>query len=561
MGRLDPLSDTAAADQYIPCPASEKVLDDLEAALDADARFAVLSGPPGLGKTHLMRVLQKRQRGQRTVVYSPFLHFLPDEAELWLRALLRDSGLDAAPSSRGALDEVDSHRSVLIIVDEAHSIPPATAARLAEILDGLPWRATVLLVGIEGPRLDHVLWDLGEPALHIRLDEGIDRATTRAFLDHAIRRWSDESTEPPPYTAADVSALHAEAEGNPRVLKMLMFRTELGRHLPDAHRPLAERVGSRTDHGDEQSDQDVHAEGALSQAAVDSTVPVASGSGNLRRHDAEARSKASRPRPSQRLHVLASSASGHVERIMAWPRATSRRVSLSASRWVERLRVSTRASVRRAFRAISHAWQSMAHLFGGAVGTSRRVVDSRARTLAARLEANLTGKGKQARSVFSRLFERALSPRVLAGVAAVALLVGVASLVRLGAPIVGSSTTPTETRPTSLAPVAAAPPDRPPASASEIATPPAAPAKGPRTNRPEMNASAPAASTTETATLYINAQPWASVRLDGEKIGITPLSHPQTPLGRHELEAEFPDGRVVKRVVEVGPDSRFISLP
>jgi hypothetical protein len=49
--------------------------------------------------------------------------------------------------------------------------------------------------------------------------------------------------------------------------------------------------------------------------------------------------------------------------------------------------------------------------------------------------------------------------------------------------------------------------------------------------------------------------------MDGETIGLTPLIRPGTRPGRYEIEAELPDGRVVKRVVEIGPDSRFVSFP
>jgi len=92
---------------------------------------------------------------------------------------------------------------------------------------------------------------------------------------------------------------------------------------------------------------------------------------------------------------------------------------------------------------------------------------------------------------------------------------------------------------------AAAPPD------VAAAPPPAAAA-------PELRA-APAPEP-ERWSVHVNAQPWAWIRLDGAEVGATPLVAPDVPSGAHEFEATFPDGRRERRVVEIGPDSRFVSF-
>jgi hypothetical protein len=60
--------------------------------------------------------------------------------------------------------------------------------------------------------------------------------------------------------------------------------------------------------------------------------------------------------------------------------------------------------------------------------------------------------------------------------------------------------------------------------------------------------------------LHVNARPWARIRVDGVDVGPTPLSHLRVEPGPHDFEAVFPDGRVVRRRVEVGPDQRFVTF-
>jgi hypothetical protein len=63
----------------------------------------------------------------------------------------------------------------------------------------------------------------------------------------------------------------------------------------------------------------------------------------------------------------------------------------------------------------------------------------------------------------------------------------------------------------------------------------------------------------ERVAVQVNAQPWAWVRIDGVALGSTPLTH-ELAVGEHELEAEFADGRRLRRRIEVGPTQRFIAL-
>jgi hypothetical protein len=92
-----------------------------------------------------------------------------------------------------------------------------------------------------------------------------------------------------------------------------------------------------------------------------------------------------------------------------------------------------------------------------------------------------------------------------------------------------------------------------PSPVSELSEPSAAPAEMP-------GASAPSAVTLETVLVNVNAFPWARIRVDGRELGATPLGNlPLTP-GPHRFEAELSDGRVMRRLVEVGSNERLVSF-
>jgi len=61
--------------------------------------------------------------------------------------------------------------------------------------------------------------------------------------------------------------------------------------------------------------------------------------------------------------------------------------------------------------------------------------------------------------------------------------------------------------------------------------------------------------------VQINANPWATILVDGEEVGITPLAGVSVGAGSHRFEAHFPDGRIVERVVEIDEVNRFVVFP
>ena len=71
---------------------------------------------------------------------------------------------------------------------------------------------------------------------------------------------------------------------------------------------------------------------------------------------------------------------------------------------------------------------------------------------------------------------------------------------------------------------------------------------------------APALAAVAPIPVHINASPWAMVEVDGIDMGETPIAGVPLLPGPHHFKAKLPDGRVVERTVEIGPETRHVTF-
>jgi hypothetical protein len=576
----DPLSDTADPGCYVSRAETEVVLGQLEAALEEGVRIAVLSGPPGMGKTLLLHVLEERQHDARQLVFSPFLHFCPSEADEWLRGLLLDSGLEG--DTDWDWPEISSvagsRQPLLLILDEAQSMPPATAARLARGLRRVRAGMTTVLAGIEGPDLDRVVMALGEPVMRVRLEESLTPAEARDLVERAIPTRTDDSMDPSLFVQADARALHAAAEGNPRVLQALMIRMQLGEpppaFPPDPIERRALEVLQERDVADREDPMVMATPSPPADPAVEDRVETLASLG-IR---ARARLGTVKTTLAIRSRSVAVGTLDWLGDVNGWLAKKRRHAVRSGSAGIERLGVFARSALAAGGDAVRQTQRA-------AKPAARRGLAGLDRGVAAGAEG-LRGLGSSARRLVvrggrsvgaraRRLRTPARAVELLIATVSFAVGIVVAQLVLFAppepaAPLPGWLASPP--------PVGAPPPEAPQPAASAREDAPLPPAAisidraGAGTAERALpsvgaapKASEPIAPSSEAeppnVTLFVNALPWASIRIDGEELGVTPLNRPDMRPGRYEVEATFPDGRTVRRTVEVGPDSHFVTFP
>src|SRR5262249_12000569 len=143
---------------YVACEASERARAILERSLDA-GRVAAVMGPPGHGKTLLLRLIGGREEDRARGAYVPFCTLEFDEP---CAGGPNAIGLPRPGPTRDALvavtRELAPRGGVVILVDDAHAMSNACGAGLAALyreLDGALRVALAAVQGVEAQRVFH----------------------------------------------------------------------------------------------------------------------------------------------------------------------------------------------------------------------------------------------------------------------------------------------------------------------------------------------------------------------------------------------------------------------
>jgi len=183
----DPFSSTAHPAAYVPRAATERALAALEEGYRAGQRLQVLSGPPGHGKTLLARVLAERLGEAFRSLYLPYASLPPEELGSWVLGLL---GEDSAPgwSRLASLASASRDRPLLLLVDEANSMPDETAKRLDELLVGADGGLRLLLIPAELPEPSREVKRLVSGSMELRLNAPLTAEEMRRYIDARLAR-------------------------------------------------------------------------------------------------------------------------------------------------------------------------------------------------------------------------------------------------------------------------------------------------------------------------------------------------------------------------------------
>jgi len=141
----NPFVQSGDARRYLPRPACEAAIAELDRSLRAGALATLLAGPVGIGKSLLLRVLAHRLRRDFRVALVPGLRLEAHQICDWVLELLRIPRSED-PERDLAMQAAEWKRrgsALVVAIDDAEELLPETAARLASLAlvadGGLRW--------------------------------------------------------------------------------------------------------------------------------------------------------------------------------------------------------------------------------------------------------------------------------------------------------------------------------------------------------------------------------------------------------------------------------------
>jgi len=226
----DPFPTTADPADYVPRAATERALAELgRGVLDGGAPVA-LTGPLGLGKTLLLRVLAQRLEARAQSIYLPYPALPPEGLCAWaLRGLgLPESGNPEAALVAHARALAEAGRKLVALLDEGAGLPVASARGLVDLCAESRGALQLVVAASDGLATGSVLAALGAGAHEVRLRTPMSAAETAAYVARRLALADAAPALRARFGSRELARLHAAAGGVPRRVHVLATRLVRG---------------------------------------------------------------------------------------------------------------------------------------------------------------------------------------------------------------------------------------------------------------------------------------------------------------------------------------------
>lgn len=248
-------SETPDPAAYVSRAASDRVLGAMVGTPEARAECVYVCGPPGLGKSLLLRIHALRLQATGTKApYVPCATLPLADLCRFAAALARaPSADDPIAALRGLAGPAWSRRGALhLVIDDANAMPIETARALGDLVRGLAGRLHLTLAGLDDARTSRVLAGLGLDAVEVRFRDPMTLEETRRYVMQRLDDARVAGTVRAHFGADVIERLHGLSGGIPRRVNLLageLIRGEAGRVIlrrlaPDWNDGLLEAASS-----------------------------------------------------------------------------------------------------------------------------------------------------------------------------------------------------------------------------------------------------------------------------------------------------------------------------
>jgi general secretion pathway protein A len=228
----DPFAATSDPNLYVPRGATERALAALADAVWHQGGIAALLGPPGVGKSLLLRVLARRAEDALHCIHVPVPTLDPEGITLWVASRL--------PGGRrlggtATLLEVARERPLLLLVEDAELLPADSARAIAE-LHRASAGAIRAVLAVNAELLPAKLSEAFDPdCAQVLLDDGMDRDEAVDYVTRRLAAAGVPQSVAERFDGGTIAQLHEVSGGNPA-----RFNVAARGHMPVAARSLAE---------------------------------------------------------------------------------------------------------------------------------------------------------------------------------------------------------------------------------------------------------------------------------------------------------------------------------
>jgi type II secretory pathway predicted ATPase ExeA len=178
--------------------ATRAVLSELQAWIEGTRPVAALLGPSGIGKTLLLHVLAERVREHWRIAFVPLPRPAAGLEQIVVSALEGLGGGRASGDPEAALlgpggagstsgAEGADFRGLLLLIDDATSMPLATARGLASLLARSKGRVRLLVAADSDLIAPELLTALGADESRVELSTAMSRRETARYLTERLR--------------------------------------------------------------------------------------------------------------------------------------------------------------------------------------------------------------------------------------------------------------------------------------------------------------------------------------------------------------------------------------